>query len=373
MQLDLDSETTRLLETSGFDRALFEGLATRFAAGELSSERNHVTGKLELPQAGDIRPLPERGSAEHRALEERGTRAIAEGQVGCIVLAGGMATRFGGVVKAAVPAVQGRTFLELKLADIRKAAERAGGKVRVLLMSSFATHQALCEMAEREQSDQLQVEVFQQFIALRLRPDGSVFFDDKGKPSPYAPGHGDMTFALRQSGALKRFTDGGGRVLAMSNVDNLGATLDPAVIGAHLDFGQDMTIEVVRRTPKEPGGAPARLDGRLQIIEDFRFPASFDKASIPYFNTNTFTLNARAIDRDFPLTWFVVRKKVGGAEVIQFEHLVGEVSAFVSCVCLDVPRESNIGRFQPVKDPEELELRKPAIEAILTARGVLGG
>jgi len=36
-----------------------------------------------------------------------------------------------------------------------------------------------------------------------------------------------------------------------------------------------------------------------------------------------------------------------------------------------VPRDGNIGRFQPVKDPEELELRKPAIEAILTARGVL--
>jgi UTP--glucose-1-phosphate uridylyltransferase len=373
MLQDIDPETSRLLETSGFDRAHFERLTKSFVAGELSAERNFVSGKLEAPEAEDIRPLPEPGSAEHKKLEERGTRAIAEGQVGCVVLAGGMATRFGGVVKAAVPVVHDRTFLELKLADIRKAAERAGGKVRVLLMSSFATHKALVEMAEREQSDRLHVEVFQQMIALRLQPDGSVFIDDKGKASPYAPGHGDMTFALRERGALKRFSDAGGRVLAMSNVDNLGATLDPAVIGAHLEYGKDMTIEVVRRTPKEPGGAPARLDGRLQIIEDFRFPASFDKASIPFFNTNTFVLNARAIDRDFPLTWFVVRKKVGGAEVIQFEHLVGELSAHLSSVALEVPRESNIGRFQPVKDPEELELRKPAIEAILTARGVLGG
>lgn len=371
MQLQLDPETSRLLDASGFDRALFESLVARFTAGELSAERNYVTGTLERPQPGDIRPLPAPGSAEHRALEERGTRAIAEGQVGCVVLAGGMATRFGGVVKAAVPVARGRTFLELKLADIREAAERAGGRVHVLLMSSFATHKALCEMAEREQSERLRIEVFQQMIALRVRPDGSLFTDEQGKASPYAPGHGDMTFALRERGALKRFTDAGGRVLAMSNVDNLGATLDPAVIGAHLDFGADMTIEVVRRGPKEPGGAPARLDGRLQIIEDFRFPATFDKASIPYFNTNTFVLNARAIDRDFPLTWFVVKKKVGGAEVIQFEHLVGELSAHVPSVCLEVPREGDTGRFQPVKDPAELELRKPAIEKILTARGVL--
>lgn len=371
MALELDSETSRLLESSGFDRALFERLAKSFVAGELSAERNYVTGKLELPQPGDVRPLPEPGSAEHRTLEELGTRAIAAGQVGCIVLAGGMATRFGGVVKAAVPAVRGRTFLELKLADIRKAAERAGGRVHVLLMSSFATHKALCEMAEREQSELLRVEVFQQMIALRVNTDGTVFFDDEGKASPYAPGHGDMTFALRKSGALKRFTDAGGRILAMSNVDNLGATLDPAVIGAHVQYGKDMTVEVVRRGPNEPGGAPARLDGRLQIIEDFRFPASFDKMSIPFFNTNTFAINAGAIDRDFPLTWFVVRKKVAGAEVIQFEHLVGELSAFLSCVCLEVPREGNTGRFQPAKDPQELEGRKPAIEAILTARGVL--
>lgn len=371
MQLDLDSETTALLDASGFDRQLFASLRDRFLAGELSAERNFVAGALSVPNDRDIRALPARGSAEHKRLEELGTRAITAGEVGCIVLAGGMATRFGGVVKAAVPAVAGRSFLALKLADIRKAAERAGGRVHVLLMSSFATHKALCDLAQSEQSEHLRVEVFQQLISLRIAPDGALARDAHGKPSPYAPGHGDMTFALRSSGALARFVSAGGRVLTMSNVDNLGATLDPAVIGAHLDFGMDMTIEVVRRTPKEPGGAPARLDGRLQIIEDFRFPPSFDRQAIPFFNTNTFVLNAAALDRDFALTWFVVRKKVNGAEVVQFEHLVGELSAHVSCVCLEVPREGETGRFQPAKDPAELESRKPAIEAILRARGVL--
>ena len=92
-----------------------------------------------------------------------------------------------------------------------------------------------------------------------------------------------------------------------------------------------------------------------------------DKDSIPYFNTNTFVLAARALDCDFPLTWFVVKKKVAGSEVIQFEHLVGELSAHLRSVCLEVPRD----RFLPVKDPEELEKRKPVIEALMRARGVL--
>jgi UTP--glucose-1-phosphate uridylyltransferase len=371
MQLDLDAKTNTLLEASGFDRALFQSLRQRFVAGELSAERNQVVGALSAPGDEDIRTLPAPGSAEHVRLSALGTQAIAAGEVGCIVLAGGMATRFGGVVKAAVPAVAGRSFLALKLADIRKAAERAGGRVQVLLMSSFATHAALCDLAEREQSDHLRVEVFQQLIALRITPDGELFRSADGAPSPYAPGHGDMTFALRSSGALQRFMAAGGRVLSMSNVDNLGATLDPAVIGAHLDAKVQMTIEIVRRGPGEPGGAPARLDGRLQIIEDFRFPKGFDRSSIPFFNTNTFVLQAAALDRDFPLSWFVVRKKVDGAEVIQFEHLVGELSAHLSCACLDVPRDGSTGRFQPVKDPAELEQRKSAIEAILRARGVL--
>ena len=76
------------------------------------------------------------------------------------------------------------------------------------------------------------------------------------------------------------------------------------------------------------------------MVEDFRFPEGFELDSIPYFNTNTFVLDAAALDRDFPLTWFVVRKKVDGADAIQFEHLVGELSAFLSCACLQVQRDA---------------------------------
>jgi hypothetical protein len=89
------------------------------------------------------------------------------------------------------------------------------------------------------------------------------------------------------------------------------------------------------------------------------------------FNVNSFVLDAAAIDRDFPLSWFVVRKKVAGQEAIQFEHLVGELTAFLPTQCLHVDREGADGRFQPVKDPEELDRRAPRIESMLRGRGVL--
>ena len=106
-------------------------------------------------------------------------------------------------------------------------------------------------------------------------------------------------------------------------------------------------------------------------MESFRFPKTFNEDQIPVFNVNSFVLDAEAIDRDFPLSWFVVRKKVAGQEAIQFEHLVGELTAFLPTQCLHVDREGADGRFQPVKDPEELTRRAPRIEAMLRGRGVL--
>jgi UTP--glucose-1-phosphate uridylyltransferase len=371
MELSLDPATRALLDSYGFDPELFARLRSRMLAGELSTDANRLRVKVELPTPNDVRVLPDAGTDARRTLHERGAAAIRAGHVGCVVLAGGMATRFGGVVKAAATALPGRSFLSLKLADIRRTARTLGARVPVYLMSSFATHEVIQDLVKAEQSDEAPIEVFPQLISLRVDPSGNAFLENGGKPSPYAPGHGDLTFALRKSGALSRFLARGGRMLTVSNVDNLGATLEPAIIGAHLASEAQMTIEVAARAPGEPGGAPARVGGALQIIEDFRFPQGFDVQSIPYFNTNTFVLDAAALDRDFALTWFLVRKKVDGREAIQFEHLVGELSALLPCSCLLVPRDGDDGRFQPVKDPEELAKRAPQIERILKARGVL--
>jgi UTP--glucose-1-phosphate uridylyltransferase len=370
MAFDLDSDTRALLDRYGFDERQLSSLRERFVSGELGVEKNRLQGRVEPPQPNDLVRLPAPDSAERKRLAARGTEALRAGEVGCVVLAGGMATRFGGVVKAAVPALQGRTFLSLKLAGIRLAAEHVGARVPTFVMTSFATDGEIRRMLRELQCDAVPANAFAQFISLRLSADGQLFREG-ARVSPYAPGHGDLTFALRRSGVLADFVRGGGRVLYMSNVDNLAATLDPAVIGAHLASGQAVTAEVVSKDPGDAGGAPARVDGTLQVVESFRFPQGFDEGRIPVFNVNSFVLDATAIDRDFPLSWFVVRKKVGGQDAIQFEHLVGELTAFLGTQCLHVEREGPDGRFQPVKDPDELAKRAPRIEAMLRGRGVL--
>jgi UTP--glucose-1-phosphate uridylyltransferase len=370
MQLDLDPDTRLLLEQFGFDAETFASLRERFTSGALGVEENRIRGHVEPPREGDVQRLPPLDSDTRKQLAARGLEALKRGEVGCVVLAGGMATRFGGVVKAAVPALRGRTFLSLKLGGIRLTAERAQGRVPVFVMTSFATDAEIRRLLPAEQGPFTPSTAFSQFVSLRLTPNGELL-KQAGVCSPYAPGHGDLTFALRRSGVLARFIADGGKLLYMSNVDNLAATLDPAVIGAHLESGKQVTAEVVSKDPGDAGGAPARVDGVLQIVESFRFPRDFDEARIPVFNVNSFVLDARAIDRDYPLSWFVVRKKVDGQEAIQFEHLVGEITAFSPTLCLHVDREGIDGRFQPVKDPEELVRRAPVIESMLGAREVL--
>lgn len=350
--MELPDDVLKRLAPWGFDRQLLE----TFAARARATESNAVQGVLTPPGAEDVTELPAPGTPRHRELVALGRDALSRNTVGAVILAGGMATRFGGVVKAVVPVIGGKTFLQLKLEELRRVAPRA----RVLVMSSFATHDVLVEHLRGAPH----LEVFPQFVSLRLTPGGALFRERDGDVSPYATGHGDLTHALRASGALQRFLDGGGELLMMSNVDNLGATLDPAVIGAHLARGAALTAEVVRKEKGDKGGAPARLDGRPQIIEGFRFPAGFDQDSISVFNTNTFMLDARALQRDFALPYYRVEKQVEGATVIQFERLVGELTAFLDSAFLEVPRTGAQSRFLPVKDPDELQQRLADIKLV---------
>ncbi len=368
--LDLDPETAAILARYGFDAATFHSLRRRLApSGEGVS--NVAQGRIEPPRATDFTELAPEGSAESRSLRERGLQAIAAGQVGVIVLAGGMATRWGGSVKAIVEALPGQSFLSLKLEDARRMSERLGARIPFFLVVSFSTHDALVRATRGGAGPNVPIELVPQFASMRLHRDGRLVRDGDGRPSLYATGHGDLPFALRRSGALQRFIASGGKYLLMSNVDNLAATLDPAVIGTHIQQGRPITVEVVRAQDGDRGGAPARLDGKLQVLEGFRFPPDYPVGDLPTFNTNTMVFDAAALDRDFPLTWFAVTKNAAGCEVVQFERLVGELTAFLPATFLVVPRHAPHGRFAPAKDPEELAAARQAIEQILTRREVL--
>jgi UTP--glucose-1-phosphate uridylyltransferase len=376
MGLSIDEQLRRLpedvrqtLAACGFDAQRFREQAARLATG--NPVDNLVKGRISPPRPGDIVELPERGSAEYARLERLGAEALSAGRVALVVLAGGMATRMGGVVKALVDALPGKSFLDLRLLEVAAIERRFGARPPLWLMTSHSTDEQIRAALDGVLDGKL-VATFTQFLSLRLTPAGELFLDEHGRPSEHAPGHGDLPDALVKSGLLGAFVERGGSVLMVTNIDNLGGTLDPAIVGFHLDHGLSVTSEVVDKLESDRGGIPVRVDDQLCVLEEFRIPPSFDPATVRVFNTNVFHFTAKdLLHLELDWTFFAVNKKVGAAPVVQFERLVNEVTSVLRTRYLHMPRTGADSRFLPVKDNEELAARAGEIELVVRSRGIL--
>jgi UTP--glucose-1-phosphate uridylyltransferase len=373
------------LAAAGFDADRLVSLAAplwaRSKGGALGKDaRNRVRGVVEPPRPEDVREAPAVASAERARLERRGLDAIARGELALCVLAGGMATRMGGVVKALVPAFDGHTFLELRLKENASWARRAGRNVPLWLMTSEATDGPIRSALAQHRAAP-HVATFTQDLGLRLTPEGALFRGDDGEPSTYAPGHGDLPDALRRSGLLSSFVAAGGKYVWIANLDNLGATIDAALLGHFIETAADVLVEVAPKVAGDKGGIPVWADAqgeggrtvrRLQVLEEFRLPEGFDAAAVRVFNTNTFLVRAEALERaNVPWSWFEVDKKVGERTAVQFERLLQELTAALPATYLRVARDGAEARFLPVKDAGELARRHDEIRAVATARGML--
>ncbi len=373
----LDTDLRKRLNGAGFDQEHFLALAATLAEGGDPAirrrTRNTVKGKVEPPRPGEVAKLPAEGTPEHDRLRARGEEAMRKGELAFCTMAGGMATRMGGIVKALAEVTGGHSFLDMRLAENRTASKLAGRPVPLWLMTSDATNDAIVHALAKAGAP-AHVAAFRQNLSLRLNPDGSLFIADDGQPSEYATGHGDLVDALRRSHLVDRFLDAGGKYVWMTNVDNLGAAIDAVVLGHFLDGvdkGTDVQCEVCRKEG-DKGGIPVHAEGKLQVLEEFRLPSDFDPTTVSVFNTNTFLVRAEPLAKQ-PLTWtyFEVEKKVDGRTAIQFERLLQEITAQMPSAYLEVSRDGAASRFLPVKDFDELAKRRANIELVARARGMM--
>ncbi len=381
-----------------FDNAQFSALRDKVGSGCLDPKANRLAhAPTPLTQAPtDLRPTAPSADAARARLTPIGEAAVRAGKVAVLVLNGGMATRFGGGAKGIVPVVPGHddvSFLAIKLAEIKQRAAALGGSIPVVLMHSFATqapsqaHLETIGWGGIAPSDRFS---FAQSIMPRVLPDGTPLQDlpeaaDLPPTDLYsAPGHGDTLGRFRRSGVLGELRERGVEHILVSNVDNVGASLDPFVLGAHIertDQGAGISVEVVQRIEGDAGGCIAQLpsNGRPAIIEGFRLPEGTDLSDYPHFNTNTLWLCAAAVDMDIPLTWFAVRKSIdwpeggralkdGQLQVVQFERLIGQATEFIESAYLDVDRDR---RFLPIKTREDLAAAAGDMESFAKAAGLV--
>jgi len=308
-----------------------------------------------------------------------------------IKLNGGLGTSMGlQGPKCLLPIREGVNFLDLMLRQILDLRRRAGSNVRLLLMNSFSTsretlqHLAQCGTpGSSGLCDPAQVELMQNQIP---KIDAGSLAPVSWPADPALewcpPGHGDLYPALVGSGWLDRLLGEGIRYAFVSNSDNLGASLDPALLHYFANSGAPFLMEVTRRTSADRKGGHLALrksDGRFVLREVAQCPdadlAAFqDIERHRYFNTNSLWLRLDLLKAQLaedagvlPLPMIRNLKTVDPRDksspaVIQLETAMGAaIECFAGATAIAVPRS----RFAPVKSTADLlALRSDAYEIL---------
>jgi UTP--glucose-1-phosphate uridylyltransferase len=249
-------------------------------------------------------------------------------------------------------------------------------------MNSFATRDASLERLREH--DGIEVDIPLDFVQNKepkLREDDlfPVEWPDDPALEWCPPGHGDVYTALQASGMLDDLLEHGYRYAFISNVDNLGAVLEPRILAWFAASGAPFAGEAIDRTEsdKKGGHLARRPDGSLVLRESAQVPdddmdAFQDTSRHRFFNANNLWIDLDALrdvlaDRGsvLGLPLIVNRKTVDPGDksstpVIQLETAMGAaIAVFDGAEALHVPRP----RFLPVKTTDDLlVLRSDAYE-----------
>ncbi|MFA5264825.1 MAG: UTP--glucose-1-phosphate uridylyltransferase, partial [Opitutaceae bacterium] len=274
---------TDLLRETGFDPFQHERIREDFRAGRigLAQSRFPASTQIEDARPGDVAPmLP--GDAD---AERAGRAALSQGRVAVVTLAAGAGSRWtqgAGTVKALHPFARlsgrHRSFIEVHLAKSRKASRQFGAPVTHLFTTSHLTHDAIGKFLQWHGNFDYPGKVLLspgRSIGLRMIPmarDLRFAFDEmprqrldpqkekmrlslqkaliewaisSGEASDYTDnvplqclhpvGHWYEVANLLLNGTLRRLLKEQPQLehLLLHNIDTLGASLDPAILGRH--------------------------------------------------------------------------------------------------------------------------------------------
>ena len=346
----------------------------------------HYFEQLESGETGmlpesDLEPVDELPAFDE--LPETDAADLFD-QAVVIKLNGGLGTSMGMTgPKSLLEVKDGRTFLDVIAEQVLEQRRRAGARLPLVLMNSFATREPSLDALGRH--GDLEADVPADFVQnkepkITVEDHRPVEWPEDPSLEWCPPGHGDLYTALQTSGMLERLLDQGYRYAFVSNVDNLGPVLEPRILAWFAESGAPFAMEVADRTAADRKGghiARRRSDGGLVLRETAQTPdedsdAFQDIERHRFFNTNNLWLDLQALadvlaEREgvLGLPMIVNRKTVDPSDkssppVIQIETAMGSaIGVFEGAAALRVPR----ARLAPVKATSDLlVLRSDAYE-----------
>jgi hypothetical protein len=225
-----------------------------------------------------------------------------------------------------------RSFLEIHLAKTKAVAARFGAKLPHIIATSYLTHEPIRKKLEATQRYGYDGPVYlspgrsigQRYVPMerdlrflweempqetldenkqkvREAGRGSLinWAKGKGEGADYADNIASQRFSplghwyevsnLLRNGVLAQILkeNPGLETIMLHNIDTLGADINPAALGHHLDSGNVLTFEVVPRRIEDRGGGLARVNGKVRLLEGLAQPREEDELNLSYYNTMT--------------------------------------------------------------------------------------
>jgi hypothetical protein len=424
-----------LLRSHGFDRQQHEQIRTALLAGRIGIAQNRLPQgtPIENVQLPDRRQMPRQRRQEQAAL---GAAAIRAGKVAVVTLAAGVGSRWtggAGVVKGLHPfcriAGRHRTFLEVHLAKSRRTARQFANPIAHLITTGYLTHQPIATAMAASQNHGYSGPVLLspgRAVGLRMVPtqrdlrfywnelpqqlldeqkqkvlesareslcqwarqmgEGSDYTDNLPFQCMHPVGHWYEIPNMLRNGTLAQLLQEQPQLttLLLHNIDTLGASVDPELLGEHLESQACLTFEVIPRRLEDRGGGLARVHGRLRLLEGLAMPDERLEFELSYYNSMTTWIDIDKLLRLFELdraalsdaarvdqavrntaqrmptyvTLKDVKRRWGKGQedvfpVLQFEKLWGDMTMLPDLDCHFM--EVDMQRGQQLKDPAQLD------------------
>lgn len=371
--------------------ALLEQIeATDFAV--LSSKAQEADRQMER---GKITPLSAMELSEIQKRRDEftqlGLEAIRSGEVGAVLLAGGMGTRLGSDAPKGMYDI-GLTkpvyIFERLIENTMEIVRQSGAWIPFYIMTSDKNHEATVRFFQEHDYfgyDREHISFFRQEMAPASDYDGKVYMEAKSKISTSPNGNGGWFISMERSGIAQKAREAGVKWLNVFSVDNvLQRIADPCFIGAVIATGSAVGSKVVKKVARdEKVGVMCLEDGRPSIVEYYDLTEELmdakDAKGDPAYNFGVilnylFRISdlEQIMDRKLPL--HVVEKKIPyldqNGELVKpeapngykYEQLVLDmIHELDSCLPFEVVREKE---FAPIKN-------KTGVDSVDTARVLL--
>lgn len=227
-----------------------------------------------------IAPFLEYSQSGNLGDKSAGQRLIAEGKVGCLIVAGGQGTRLrfeGPKGMFPITAVKNKSLFQLFAEKTLTAGKRAGKPLPIAIMTSPLNHESTKGFFESNGYFGLNrnmVSFFSQSMLPLLDKEGNLFLEEPDSIAQGPDGNGSSLKHFVEAGIWDQWNRQGIRFLNFVLIDNpLADPFDPELLGFHQRMCNEITLKCAfRKDAKEKVGLVVKAEGRVSVIEYTELP-----------------------------------------------------------------------------------------------------